>query len=81
MTTSKSDLKRRIDRALGSRRLQTALERGLGTLGERRDAAVAQIDWPGLRSDLTERRRAAVEHIPELIERFTREAEAVGARV
>ncbi len=81
MTASKADFKRRLDRALGSRKLQTALDRALTTLGDRRDEAVAQIDWPALRDDLTERRRAAVDRMPELIERFTREAEAVGARV
>ncbi len=81
MTASKTDFKRRLDRALGSRRLATALDRALTTLGDRRDAAVAQIDWPALRHDLTARRRDAIDRLPELIARFTQEAEAVGARV
>src|SRR5439155_2678573 len=81
MTASKTKFQQRLNRALSSKRLATALERALTTLEERRDAAMAQLDWPGLRHDLAERRAAAVEHMPELIDRFTREAEAVGARV
>ncbi|OLC58380.1 MAG: [Fe-S]-binding protein [Chloroflexi bacterium 13_1_40CM_4_68_4] len=81
MTASKTKFQQRLNRALGSKRLATALDRALTTLGDRRDAAMAQLDWPSLRHDLAERRGAAVEHMPELIERFTREAEAVGTRV
>src|SRR5205823_6975896 len=40
-----------------------------------------EIDWDGLRADLTLRKAKAVDDMPELIERFTREAEAVGAKV
>src|SRR5438067_7573042 len=58
-----------------------ALDRALTTLGERRDAAIGQIEWQTLRHDLAERREAAIDRLPELIDRFTREAETVGARV
>ncbi|HVD50791.1 MAG TPA: LUD domain-containing protein, partial [Candidatus Udaeobacter sp.] len=40
-----------------------------------------EIDWTGLRADLTVRKAKAIDDMPELIERFTREAEAVGAKV
>jgi len=40
-----------------------------------------EIDWVGLRADLTVRKAKAIDDMPELIERFTREAEAVGAKV
>src|SRR5437879_5896522 len=40
-----------------------------------------EIDWEGLRADLTTRKIWAIDAMPELIERFTREAEAVGAKV
>src|SRR5438093_4781414 len=40
-----------------------------------------EIDWEGLRADLTLRKAKAVDEMPELVERFTREAEAVGAKV
>jgi len=81
MTASKIEFRRRLDRALGSRRLSTALERALPSFRERRAAAMTSVDWPALRADLTARRREAIDHLPELVERFTREAEAVGARV
>ena len=40
-----------------------------------------EVDWQGLRADLTERKTSAIDALPELIERFTHEAEAVGAKV
>jgi iron-sulfur cluster protein len=81
LTASKTEFKRRLDRALGSDRLRTALGRALPELKERRDARMREIDWVGLRADLTERKAKAVDDMPELVERFTREAEAVGAKV
>src|SRR5438132_1818904 len=50
-------------------------------LGERRVARMKEIDWPALRDDLTKRKRRAIDDLPALIDRFTREAEAVGAKV
>jgi L-lactate dehydrogenase complex protein LldF len=81
VTASKTEFHRRLDRALSSERLRTALRRALPELRERRDARMREVDWPGLRADLTARKSAAVDVLPELIERFTREAEAVGAKV
>ena len=81
MTASKTEFDRRLKRALSSKRLATALDRALTALGERRDTAIAQVEWQALRHDLARRREGAVERMPELIDRFTREAEAVGARV
>ena len=40
-----------------------------------------EIDWEALRADLTARKTRAIEDLPALVERFTREAEAVGAKV
>jgi L-lactate dehydrogenase complex protein LldF len=40
-----------------------------------------EIDWEGLRADLSARKAKAIDDMPALIERFTREAEAVGAKV
>src|SRR5207249_1862151 len=62
-------------------RLRTALRRALPELKERRDARMREIDWDGLRADLTLRKAKAIDDMPELVERFTREAEAVGAKV
>ncbi|HEV8534468.1 MAG TPA: LUD domain-containing protein [Candidatus Limnocylindria bacterium] len=81
MTASKTEFKRRLDRALGSDRLRTALRRALPELGQRRDARIREIDWVGLRADLTLRKANAIDDLPALIERFTTEAEAVGAKV
>jgi iron-sulfur cluster protein len=81
MTASKTEFRRKLDRALASDRLRVALHRALPALGLRRDDRMREIDWPVLRADLTERKRRAVDDIPALIDRFTREAEAVGAKV
>ncbi len=51
------------------------------SLGERRNARMREVDWPVLRDDLTARKRRAIDDLPALIERFIREAEAVGAKV
>src|SRR5437879_10514078 len=50
-------------------------------LGERRVARMKEIDWPALRDDLTKRKRRAIDDLPALIDRCTKEAEAVGAKV
>jgi len=81
VTASKTEFHRRLDRALSSERLRTALRRALPELRERRDNRMREIDWEGLRADLTTRKTWAIDAMPELIERFTREAEAVGAKV
>jgi L-lactate dehydrogenase complex protein LldF len=81
VTTSKTEFHRRLDRALASPSLRVALERAMPSLGERRNARMAEVDWPVLRDDLTERKRHAIDDLPALIDRFTHEAEAVGAKV
>jgi iron-sulfur cluster protein len=53
----------------------------LPELGQRRDARMREIDWEGLRDDLTRRKAKAIDDLPALVELFTREAEAVGAKV
>ncbi|HVR87974.1 MAG TPA: LUD domain-containing protein [Candidatus Limnocylindria bacterium] len=81
MTTSRADLTRKLDRALRSKVLATALGRALPTFREKRQTRIDEVDWPTLRADLTARKRAAIDDLPALIERFTLEAEAVGAVV
>ncbi len=81
MTTSKAAFRRRLDRALSSEHLRVALERAMPSLGQRRNERMREVDWPALRHDLTERKRRAIQDMPALIERFTHEAEAVGAKV
>ncbi len=81
MTASKTEFRRKLDRALDSDRLRVALHRALPALGLRRADRMREVDWPGLRADLTKRKKRAIDDMPALIERFTREAEAVGAKV
>lgn len=81
MTASKLEFHRKLERALSSDRLRVALERAMPALGGRRNARMSEVDWPTLRDDLTDRKRAAIDDLPQLIDRFTKEAEAVGAKV
>src|SRR5437773_1472814 len=81
VTASKTEFHRRLGNALANDRLRTALRRALPELRERRDARMAEVDWEGLRADLTLRKAKAIDDLPALIERFTTEAEAVGAKV
>jgi len=81
MTASKTEFRRKLDRALASDQLRVALQRAMPSLGQRRNDRIKEIDWPVLRDDLTKRKRAAIDDLPALIQRFTREAEAVGAKV
>ena len=81
MTASKTEFRRKLDRALSSPQLRVALQRAMPALGERRNARIKEIDWPALRDDLTRRKRAAIDDQPALIAQFTAEAEAVGAKV
>jgi len=81
VTASRVEFQRRLERALRSSSLTTALRRALPSFRERRAARLAEVDWPALRADLTERKRRAIEDLPTLIDRFIQEAEAVGAKV
>ena len=81
MTASKTEFRRKLDRALSSTNLRVALDRAMPALADRRRDRLAEVDWPALRHDLTERKRKAIDDLPALVERFTREAEAVGAKV
>jgi iron-sulfur cluster protein len=81
MTASKTEFRRKLDRALDSDKLRVALHRALPALGLRRADRMREVDWPGLRADLTERKKRAIDEMPALIDRFTKEAEAVGAKV
>ncbi len=81
MSASKAAFRRRLERALGSARLATALGRALPELLERRAERMREVDWSALRADLVARKTRAIDNLPALIERFTAEAEAVGTRV
>lgn len=81
MSAELRPFKQRLETALASETLPVALGRALPSFREKRAAALADQDFEALRADVTARKRAALDRLPELLERFTREAEAVGARV
>ena len=81
MTASKTEFRRKLDRALDSDKLRVALHRALPALGLRRADRMREVDWPRLRADLTKRKKRAIDDLPALVDQFTREAEAVGAKV
>ncbi|HET7037872.1 MAG TPA: [Fe-S]-binding protein, partial [Thermomicrobiaceae bacterium] len=71
----------RLDAALDDKNLAIALHRALSTFRDRRAAAFAQTDFPGLRAELHRVKADAIANLPELIAQFTQQAEAVGAVV
>ena len=71
----------RLDAALASESLPIALDRSLGVFRERRLAAFANDDFSAIQKELYALKADAIERLPELIEQFVREAEAVGTVV
>jgi len=55
VTASKTEFRRKLDRALDSDKLRVALHRALPALGLRRADRMREVDWPKLRADLTKR--------------------------
>jgi iron-sulfur cluster protein len=81
MPARSKEFQRRLDAAVDDPNLATALQRALSTFNERRTAAFADLDFPAMRADLHRRKVDAINRLPELIEQFTQQAEAVGAVV
>ncbi len=81
MPARSKDFQRRLDAAIDDPNLATALHRALSTFRDRRAAAFADLDFDSMRADMHRRKADAIERLPELIEQFTREAEAVGTVV
>jgi iron-sulfur cluster protein len=76
-----SAFKNRVAERLHAPGLQTALKRSLPPLRERRNAAMAGLDFEASRQDLKAMKMAALERLPELIQQFQAEAEKVGTHV
>ena len=72
---------KRVGVAVADPNLSTALTRALPEFSRRRAAAFAGGDFPEKRRKVRTLKRDAIERLPELVEQFTREAEAVGAVV
>ena len=81
MPARSKEFQRRLDAAVDDPNLATALQRALSTFNERRTAAFANLDFQAMRSDLHRRKVDAIDRLPELIDQFTQQAEAVGAVV
>jgi len=77
---SRRHFSRRVNRALDDPKLERALIHAMTGLRSRRDAAFRSFDFATGRADLKQRRRANLERLPELIERFTERLEAVGGK-
>jgi L-lactate dehydrogenase complex protein LldF len=77
----KKAFQKRVDAALSDTHLATALTRALPEFSRRRGAAFASGDFQEKRRRVRDLKRDAIERLPELVEQFTHEAEAVGAVV
>ncbi|HET7418944.1 MAG TPA: LUD domain-containing protein [Candidatus Dormibacteraeota bacterium] len=81
MPESRSHFARRVDRALDDPKLQKALIQAMTGLRGRRDAAFESFDFAAGRADLKRRRKANLDRLPELLEKFSERLAAVGGVV
>jgi len=81
VTESRRHFSHRVNKALDDPDLQRALVHALTGLRTRRDTAFESFDFAKGRADLKQRRRANLEHLPELVEQFKTRLEAVGGKV
>ena len=75
------EFKKRVKHAVADESLRLALGRALPEFGRRRVNAFADQDFAARRRRVRDTKIAAIDNLPELVERFTAEAEAVGAVV
>jgi iron-sulfur cluster protein len=78
---NKRKFRRRVESAVADDHLRTALSRALPEFGRRRVRSFEDQDFPAQRRRVRDIKAHAIENLPELVERFTQEAEAVGAVV
>ena len=71
----------RVQRALENPNLQQALTQAMTGLRGRREMAFEDFDFATGREDLKQRRRANLDRLPELAQRFSERLEAVGGEV
>ena len=81
LSTTHAPFEKRLNDALQSPTLETALTRALPIFRQRRDASLADGDFHERQQALARRRAAGVDRLPELVEQFKASAEAVGATV
>ena len=73
--------KERLKTALDSADLEVALDRAVPGLADRRNERFANEDFRARQKSVARIRARALDRLPELIDQFTTEAEAVGCRV
>jgi iron-sulfur cluster protein len=78
---SRRHFARRVDKALDNPSLQQALTSGLTGIRARRDRAFETFDFAKGRAELKQRRRANLDHLPELADQFKERMEAAGGVV
>jgi iron-sulfur cluster protein len=71
----------RLEEGLESKTIPVALGRAMGLFRQRREAAFQGEDFAEIQKRLYALKAEAIERLPELVERFKLEAEAVGTRV
>ena len=81
MPESRRHFSRRVDKALDNPSLQQALTSGLTGIRARRDRAFESFDFDKGRAELKKRRRANLDELPELADRFKQMMEAAGGVV
>ncbi|HVC78770.1 MAG TPA: LUD domain-containing protein [Candidatus Micrarchaeaceae archaeon] len=81
MPESRRHFSRRVDKALDNPSLQQALTSGLTGIRARRDRAFENFDFDMGRAELKKRRRANLDHLPELADKFQQMMEAAGGVV
>lgn len=81
MPTRPKSFSRRLDEALKSRDLETALTRALPSFREKRAATLGSVDFPARQRHLTAIKKDCIDRLPELVAQFEDEATKVGCVV
>src|SRR5579859_4744076 len=81
MPSIHAKFQKRLDRALESPDLETALTRALPNFREKRSAAFEDGSFPERQKRLAELKRACIDRLPELVEQFTQSATRAGCVV
>ncbi|MGQ9618751.1 MAG: LUD domain-containing protein [Candidatus Aminicenantia bacterium] len=74
-------LKRKVKRALQNKNLQRALKNALNHYNKNFASAKENLDWESLTQRVREIKKRCVSKIPELLEKFAKEAEKAGCKV
>ncbi len=74
-------LKKKVKKAVGNKNLRRALENALNHYNKNFKNATENLDWDELKKKLREIKESSISRLPELLEKFVREAERAGAKV